>query len=342
MLTLISLVALLGFLLLAISLKKSYSSVRPTELKRLARNGDKLAKMLHRAVAYGTSLTILLWLIIGLAGSAFFVLLTRSVPAWAAFLASLLVVWFGFAWLPNSRTGLISDYSARWFTPLVAWLLRQFRPVFGRLEQFVNNHVHLQVHTGIYEKDDLLELLKNQKKQLDSRITKDELRIVAGALKFSDKTVAEVMTPRRRVKMVKATDSVGPVLMSELHKSGHSRFPVYEGKTDNIVGILYLHDLVEAKSGGKASELMSRKVYYVNEDFKLGHVLQAILKTKHHLFIAVNNFEDVVGVISIEDILEQIIGQPIMDEFDKYEDKQTVANLTTIEKEPEEKIKDKK
>lgn len=331
MLTPISLIVLALLALLAITLQKTYKSLPPKELKRRAQSGDSLAKLLHRAAAYGTSLRILLWLITGLASGGFFVLLARRTPAWAAFLISLSLLWFGFAWLPKSRVSITGEYLARWFTPLVAWTLRKFRPVLSRLELLIHDHARLNVHTGIFQKEDLLDLFKNQKKQLDNRITKEELRIATGALSFSDKLVRDVMTPRRMVRMVKAEDSVGPVLLSELHESGHSRFPVYQGKQDNIVGVLYLHDLLEIKDKHRVNELMKKQVHYVNEELKLDHVLQAILKTKHHLFVAVNNFEEVVGVISIEDILEQIIGRPIMDEFDKYEDLRAVANLTASE-----------
>lgn len=321
-------VAGLGLItLLTTSLKKTYTHITAKELKRRAKNDDKLAATLYKAVAYGGSLNILLWIIIGISSASFYILLARSLPFWAAALVFLTVFWFGFAWLPKSRVTVFNEYSARFFTPFIAWLLRQLRPVLGRLELFIRDKTHLAFHSGLYQKEDLLDLLRDQKSQLDNRITKDELRIAAGALKFSDRLVRDVMTPRRMVKMVNVKDSIGPVLMSELHKSGHSRFPVYEGKQGNIVGVLYLRDLLEIKDNRKVSELMKSQVYYVNEELKLGHVLQAILKTKHHMFVAVDSFEEVVGVITIEDILEQIIGQPIMDEFDKYEDLRAVAQL---------------
>lgn len=179
----------------------------------------------------------------------------------------------------------------------------------------------------MYQKDDLLELLDKQNGQLDNRITSDELDFARHALLFEEKVVRDIMTPRRVVKMVKVGDSVGPVLMNELHKSGFSRFPVYEGKQDHMVGTLFLRSLIEKKAAGKVKDLMSKKVYYVNENQALGHVLNAFLKTKHHLFIVVNEFEEISGVITIEDVIEQLIGRKIVDEFDKYDDLREVAAL---------------
>jgi magnesium and cobalt transporter len=113
--------------------------------------------------------------------------------------------------------------------------------------------------------------------------------------------------------------------MGELHASGHSRFPVYEVKKDNIVGVLYLHDLVATKRSGTVSNIMRRKVTYVHEDFTLYQTLQAFIKTKQHLFIVVNSFEEYVGIITIEDVLERVIGKLIVDEFDRYDDLRAVA-----------------
>jgi CBS domain containing-hemolysin-like protein len=125
--------------------------------------------------------------------------------------------------------------------------------------------------------------------------------------------------------MVAASETVGPILMDELSKSGHSRFPVYDEKRDNIVGILYLHDLVGAKQAGRVDDIMSKRLRYVHEDFTLYQTLQAFLHTKQHLFLVVNSFEELVGIITIEDVLEQMIGRPIVDEFDKYDDLRAVA-----------------
>lgn len=159
----------------------------------------------------------------------------------------------------------------------------------------------------------------------DSRFSAEELRIAAGSLTFGDKIVRNVMTPRRTVKSVAATEAMGPHLMDELHASGHSRFPVYQEKPDNIVGMLYARDLMSAHGGGQVRDLMKKEVYYVHEEQTLSQVLGAFLKTKHHLFIVVNSFEEIVGIITIEDILEQILGKPIVDEFDKYNDMRAVA-----------------
>jgi CBS domain containing-hemolysin-like protein len=70
---------------------------------------------------------------------------------------------------------------------------------------------------------------------------------------------------------------------------------------------------------------MNARLTYVHEDFSLYQTLQAFLKTKQHLFLVVNSFEELVGIITIEDVLEQMIGRAIVDEFDRYDDMRAVA-----------------
>jgi len=313
--------------LVTISLLKVYTHIPRAELKRRARSGDEFAKLLYRTVAYGMSLQILLWVIIGLGAGGFFVLVARTLPSWLALLISVVLLWFGFVWLPNTRVTMLSNTLARYLTAPLTWLLSHLYPILNRIADWARKHRSLSIHSGLYQKEDVLALLDKQKKQPNNRITEEELHIVAGALTFGDKLIGDILTPRRVVKMVAATDTIGPVLMDELHDSDHSRFPVYQDKPDNIVGMLYTRDLLAAKAGGRVRDIMSKAVYYVHEDQSLREALQAFLKTKHHLFIVVNNFEEIVGIVTIEDILEQILGKPILDEFDKYDDMRAVAAL---------------
>jgi CBS domain-containing protein len=184
----------------------------------------------------------------------------------------------------------------------------------------------------LYDREDLVELVEAQRHQPDSRISEDTLELLLHVLSFGDKVVRECMVPRRSVQAISADVSVSPAMINELHRSGLSRFPVYKGDADeegedpvDFVGTLYLRDLITLKHTGKVSGVMQSKVYYVHEDHPLEQVLDAFLKTHHHLFIVVNSFEEFVGIITIEDILEQILGCKIVDEFDQYDDLRAVA-----------------
>lgn len=314
------------FAVLAAVLYKTYGHVPVKELKRQARNGDELASILYRTAAYGLNAQVIL-VIFGLVSLYFaFVLLEKAVGAWLTVPTLLVLGMFGLYFV-RSKGGAhpASMWLAVKVSPLLAWLAERLHPILDALSRAIKRLLPLRVHTGLYEKEDLAKLLEQQRSQPDSRIAPGEIDLLSHALRFGDKTVADAMVPKRVVVDVNMTDSVGPVLMGELHKSGHSRFPVYEHQHDNIVGVLYLHDLITAKQTGTVRDIMRPKVMYVHENFTLYQTLQAFVKTKQHLFIVVNEFEECVGIITIEDVLERVIGKLIIDEFDQYDDLRAVA-----------------
>ncbi len=308
------------------TLQRSYEQVPVRELKRLARGGDDVARLLYPVAAYGASLKVLLgggalvlavlalMLLVQALGTLFGVFVILLVLA-----AGLLVL------VPSGRLTRSHLWLAKRGAPLLTWLLERLHALIDTGVRLLRHVRHVHVHTGLYEKSDLAELLERQKGQADSRMSTSEIELLLHNLSFGDQTVADTMVPKRVVKMVAASDTVGPVLLDELARSGHSRFPVWDGKHDHIVGMLYLHDLVAGKHTGSVNDLMSHKLTYVHEDFTLMQTLQAFLKTKHHLFLVVNSFEELVGIITIEDVLEQMIGKQIVDEFDRYDDLRAVA-----------------
>jgi CBS domain containing-hemolysin-like protein len=180
-----------------------------------------------------------------------------------------------------------------------------------------------------YSKDELQQEVERDTQVLD----RDEKLLIRQALVYQDMLVRDIMTPRSVVVTVETGETFGPLLLDRLHKSGHSRLPVIDGDLDHVRGVLYMHDLVllDPKMK-KVDDVMNRKVYYVHQNRSLDHVLQAFLRTKHHLFMVVNEFEEVMGVVSIEDVLETIIGRKIVDEFDQYEDLRAVAKLAADER----------
>ena len=329
---------LLGLLLLGVVLLKVYQQIPLKELKRRVRKGDELAKLLHGPVAYGKSLDLILWIDIALTGSLLVHILSRLLPLAHSVLIVAGLIWLVFAWLPNTQATSYAIKVASVISPALRWLLERLQPLLLRMSKFIEKHQSLSIHTGLYTKEDIIELIDQQKVQLDNAIDNESLQIVKHALRFGDKKVADVMTPKRMMKTVANVDVIGPVLMDELHDSGHSRFPVYEDDDDNFVGTLYLRDVVQAKAGGFVKSIMRKETFYVNDQQSIARVLDAFIKTKHHMFLAVNNFEEVVGVITIEDVVEQVIGKQIIDEFDQYEDLRAVAAQQAEEERDEREV----
>lgn len=311
--------------LLSVSLQRTYSALPLKELKRRARQGNELARAIVHVVGYGYSLRAVLWVLIGISSAGFFVLVAVDSPTWFALLASAFLIWLGFLWIPAAEATALGERIAAWVAPYLGKFVGWLHPLIDRITQFVHRHRPVKVHTGLYERQDFIDLIDQQHVQADNRIEKSELEVAKHALTYGDKTVGNVMTPRRVVHMVSVDESIGPILMDELHKTGHSRFPVYEGKQDHVVGTLFLRDLLNGKDNGTVRERMQKKAYYVHEDQSIHDAFQAILKTHHQLFVVVNTFEEYVGIITMEDVLETMIGKLIVDEFDQYDDLRAVA-----------------
>lgn len=318
-------VVLALFVLASVSIQRTYAAVPLKELKRRARQGNEVAAALSKAVGYGYSLRAVLWALIVLSSALFFVVVTLEYPTWLAIILSSLLIWLGYLWLPAGQVSTLSERAAAAIAPGLAKLVGWVHPIISRFGAFIHSHRPVHVHTGLYDREDFIELISTQQAQTDNRIEKSELEVAKHALSYGDKTISSVMTPRRVVNMVSVSDSIGPVLLDELHKSGHSRFPVYDGKPENIVGTLYLRELAKDKQHGLVREHMSKSVYYIHEDQSLHDAFQAILKTHHQLFVVVNSFEEYVGIITMEDVLETMIGKLIVDEFDRYDDLRAVA-----------------
>ncbi len=319
-------VVLLLVTLFSLGLQRAYQQIPLKELRRRARQGDPLAQGLYRAASYGYSLRWLL-LSFSLATSALlYVYVARVSEPWVAAILVIVALWFMYIWLPAYTVQDWTMRAAARLAPAVSWLLQYTHPISDRLHRLFRRLRHVHIHTGLFEEEDIVELLERQKQQKDNRIPESTIHVVQSALLFADRLIRDVYTPRRVVRSVSVDDTVGPVLLSELHDSGFSRFPVYEETADNIVGVLHLRDLVDKKRGGKIRSYMHKKVCFVHEEQSLRNGLDAILKTHQQLFMVVNSFEEYVGVVSIEDILEQILGEQIVDEFDAYDDMRAVAH----------------
>lgn len=169
--------------------------------------------------------------------------------------------------------------------------------------------------------------LEHLVKESGAILTADEKRLIRSTLHFGERTVEEVMTPRGVVDTVKKDQLVGPLLLNDLHKTGHSRFPVMDGDIDHIVGVLHIHDLLtlEDKASRKAELAMEKKVYFINQDQKLEKALSAFIKTRHHLFVVVNDYRETAGVVTIEDVIEALLGRKIVDENDVVDDLRAFA-----------------
>ncbi len=315
---------LVGFVVsvLLTAMVQSLRNLSTPHLRYWARKGDVVSKSLYPLKARGSAVLLTLEIFRSLAISGTLVLLAYSmwgVLAWLVGAITLFLVFIVLTelYLRPVGTRLLVALSS----PLLA-LAQALKPVTLTLGRVFDRFIAEQpVRMTRREMTHMLSAISPD----DTDLSADELRIIKHGLAFGEKTVHDVMTPRSVIVSVKEDDVLSPVLLDELHKTGHSRFPVFAMADDRVVGILYLKDLLDVKAHTRVTELMHTPAHFVNEFRELDHVLQAFIRTKQHLFLVVNEFAEITGLVTIEDIVEQILGKPIIDEFDKYDSMRDVA-----------------
>lgn len=148
--------------------------------------------------------------------------------------------------------------------------------------------------------------------------------MIEGIGELQDKTVREVMVPRVDVAFIERSITLDE-LYAVIAEEGYSRYPVYEQTIDNIIGILYVKDILRCNIQQEfdLSRLM-RKPYFIPESKHLDDLLREFKKRKVHIAIAVDEYGGVSGIVCMEDILEVIVGD-IQDEFDEDEEEAIIA-----------------
>jgi gliding motility-associated protein GldE len=201
------------------------------------------------------------------------------------------------------------------FYPLASILLRS-----GMLAEKV-----VQKENHVLSVDDLEQALE----LTDENELKEEKNMLEGIVRFGDETAKEVMTSRQDVVDLDFRTSFADVLKCVV-ENNYSRIPVYQGSIDNIRGILYIKDLLPylSKPSNFRWQSLIRPPYFVPETKKIDDLLRDFQENKVHIAIVVDEFGGTSGIITLEDILEEIVGE-INDEYDEEEKPYTRINANT-------------
>lgn len=151
----------------------------------------------------------------------------------------------------------------------------------------------------------------------EDAVLTEERRMVRGVLEMSDQTVRELMTPRTDITAVPVEATFNDV-MRLVSRSGYSRIPLYEGSLDRIVGVVYAKDLLAYVSNGSVTPALTaiaRPPYVVPETKRANELLADMRRDRVHLAVAVDEYGGTAGLITVEDLVEEIVGA-ITDEYD--------------------------
>ena len=322
-------------------------SLNSTKLRKLQEEGDKTAgkllKMVEDSSAFLSTIQVAITLA-GYLGAAF------AGENFAPVLSNWLYNDLGFQVLPQAALNNVAII-------IITIILSYFTLVFGELVPkriaLQKSYEFAKVACGVIRGmafvlrpviwllsvsvNGVLRLLRLKVEAEEENVTEDEIRMMVdlggekGAIDedeqewiqnvfdFGDISVREAMTPRSDMDALDI-ESTDEEIMEKIQESGHSRFPVYEESVDTVLGILNARDYLLDRGTGKKTPLkdLLRSAYFVPETIKADSLFKEMQKEKVHIAIVVDEYGGTEGIITMEDLLEEIVGN-IYDEFDKAE-----------------------
>jgi len=214
--------------------------------------------------------------------------------------------------LPKVYANASKLHFAKLVTPLLSRIHSALHPISTRLSKTINR-INIEGRGPQLSVDDLEQALELT---ADENSNQEEQRILKGIVRFGSTTVKEVMTPRTSVIAIEIKAPY-PETLRHITESGYSRIPVFDENLDQIKGLVYVKDLLpymDASENFGWQDLM-RVPFFVPESKKIDDLLKEFQQRRIHLAIVVDEFGGTSGVISLEDVLEEIVGE-ISDEFD--------------------------
>ena len=233
---------------------------------------------------------------------------------------TVLIVIFGEI-LPKSAAMVYSENVLIFAAPILRVLAFLISPIAWLMKKCVTGiglllNLDLGTQQVFVTRDEIEQVVKIGEES--GALEANERRMIDGIIDFDETRVHEIMIPRTDMIALEAGDTLGEAVRLFIDE-GHSRIPVYEERPDNIVGILYVKDTLKNLLDGDLScdvrELL-RKPIFVPETIKTAEVLEAMRREHIHIAIIVDEYGGVAGIVTMEDILEQIVGE-IQDEYDE-------------------------
>jgi CBS domain containing-hemolysin-like protein len=301
-------------------------SLNKIRIKRLAEEGDRNAKILEELIRYPNRLlaTVLVGNnIVNIAAAAIATSIAIGIfHNWGVGVATgvmtLLVLVFG-EMTPKSMAASNAERISLMVARPLSLLVKIFYPVVRALVFITKPLVRMlggDISLNQFFTTEEFKMLVKVGAE-EGVIEKEEKEMIHGIIEFGETEAKEVMAPRIDIVGIESTASIEEANELVL-KSGYSKIPVYEGSIDNIIGVLHARDLLKAVEGKKSIKEIMRPVYYVPETKKLDELLKELRKRKTQIAIVVDEYGGTAGLVTVEDIVEEIVGE-IMDEFDVEE-----------------------
>ena len=320
----VALIILIGLSAFFSAAETAYNSLNEIRLRSKAEDGD--AKAAHTLALVERYDSLLSTILIGNnivnigASSLATVLFTRLVggvygPTVSTIVMTLLVLTFGEI-TPKSMAKEMPETLAMGFAPVLSALVTIFTPLnalFGAWKKFLAK----RFDTG--EKDTITEgelMTMVSEAENDGELTDRESQLIRSAIEFDDVEVEEILTPRVDVIAVEDDLSLDEVA-DTFAESGYSRLPVYHGTIDNIIGVVHEKDFYLGRLRKDTTlEDLVKPTLYTTGSTQISQLLRTLREQHHHMAVVVDEYGGTEGIITLEDILEELVGE-IWDEHDE-------------------------
>ena len=320
----VALVILVGFSAFFSASETAFSSLNQIRLKSRAEDGDSsAARVLAMAEQYDKLLSTILIgnNIVNIAAASIgTILFTQMLGAErgatvSTIVLTIIVLIFGEV-TPKSLAKEMPEKVATAVSPFLVLLMALMTPLTWLFTQWKKLLGHF-VHSG--EADTITEgelMTMVSEAENDGELTDRESELIRSAIEFDDVEVEEILTPR--VDVVAVADDISlEELAQTFAESGYSRLPVYHGTIDNIIGVVHEKDfyIARLKKATKVEDLVAPTLYTTGST-QISQLLRTLREQHHHMAVVVDEYGGTEGIITLEDILEELVGE-IWDEHDE-------------------------
>ncbi len=324
-LALAGLAASLTLLVIASAAEASVASASRIRLRSLAGKGDKRAESLLRYVDKRASTLGALAVVRNLAvvvatALGIFVVTNERGLTWGVLGASAALSLAAVAVLDALPRLMVARSAEQWGMRLSPFI-GLFRTIFGPIAGAINEAVSSVVQIADDDEDDeTQEILRLADIETNGEpIEEEERQMIRGIIEMEDTIAREIMAPRIDIICLDETETIDDALKLIVEK-GFSRIPLYKETVDNITGIIYAKDLLRCVTEDRRPSLreIARPAYFIPESKRVDELLAELRQSKVHIAIVVDEYGGTAGLVTIEDLLEEIVGE-IQDEYDREE-----------------------
>lgn len=328
---LIVLLFLLVFSAFFSSAETAFTTVNKIRIQSLANEGSKRAKRVEKIISNSPKMLSAVLIgnnIVNISASALATLLAQMLFGNYAVsivtgILTVLVLIFGEI-IPKTIATLYSEKLTYLYSPIILWLMWLFTPIIfiiNKISQFllILLHIDTSKHHSIITELELRTLVNVGHEE--GVIETEERKMINNVFDFGDAEAKDVMVPRIDMAMADVNSSYDD-LIDLFQKERYTRIPIYENSNDNVIGIINMKDLLlyDKKTEFNLRNFL-RKPFYTFESQKLSELMIEMKKTSVNIIIVLDEYGVTVGLITIEDLLEEIVGD-IRDEYDTDEEEE--------------------